>query len=343
MLFGRRRPTVGRKASGGRIHSAPRPTAGRRLSRRLKSAFLGASRQASASADAKDAFGRRRPTVGRKASGGRIHSARRPTVGRRLSRRLKSAFQGASRQASASADAKDAFGRRRPTVGRKASRGRIHSAPRPTIGRRLSRRLKSAFQGASRQASASADTKSAFPVGAGRPSAVRPPEAEFIRRPGPTAGRRLSRRLKSAFQGASRQASASADAKDTLPVGAGRPSAARPLEAEFIRRPGPTVGRRLSRRLKSAFQGASRQASASADAKDAFGRRRPTVGRKASGGRIHSAPRANRRPQASRSNSFATIPVIPVGGGRPPRAPGAPACGRPPPGDGPHNRGTAPA
>jgi hypothetical protein len=234
-------------------------------------------------------FGRRRPTVGHKASRGRIHSAPRPTAGRRLSRRLKSAFLGASRQASASADARDAFGRRRPTVGRKASGGRIHSAPRANR----------------------------------RPQAFTPIEIGLLRRFAPGVGLRRRKRC--------------------FPVGAGRPSAARPPEAEFIRRPGPTAGRRLSRRLKSAFLGASRQASASADAKDAFGRRRPTVGRKASGGRIHSAPRANRRPQASRSNSFATIPVIPVGGGRPPRAPGAPACGRPPPGDGPHNRGTAPA
>jgi hypothetical protein len=34
-----------------------------------------------------------------------------------------------------------------------------------------------------------------------------------------------SRRLKSAFNGAARQASASADAKNPLPVGAGRPLA----------------------------------------------------------------------------------------------------------------------
>jgi hypothetical protein len=53
--------------------------------------------------------------------------------------------------------------------------------------------------------------------------------------------------LKSAFKGAPRQASASADAKDTLPVGAG-------FHADW----------------KSAFQGAPRQASASADARDTF-------------------------------------------------------------------------
>jgi hypothetical protein len=58
--------------------------------------------------------------------------------------------------------------------------------------------LKSAFQGAPRQASAFADAKGTFPVGAG-----------------------LHADWKSAFQGAPRQASASADAKDTLPVGAG--------------------------------------------------------------------------------------------------------------------------
>jgi hypothetical protein len=89
-----------------------------------------------------------------KAPGGRIHSARRPTVGRRLLCRLKSAPQGAPRQASASADAKPPPGRRRPTV-----------------GRRLLCRLKSASQGAPRQASASADAKNPLLVGTGRPSA----------------------------------------------------------------------------------------------------------------------------------------------------------------------------
>jgi hypothetical protein len=271
-------------------------------------------------------------------------------------------------------------------------------------------------------------------VGAGRPSATRPLEAEFIRRPGPTVGRRLSRRLKSAFLGASRQASASADARDAFRSAQAdrRPQAFTPIEIGLLRRfapgvglrrrkrhpPGrhrPTVGRKASggrihsapranrrpqaftpieigllrrfapgvglRRRKrhppgrrrptvgcKASRGRIHSAPRANRRPQAFtpieigllrrfapgvglrrrkrhppGRRRPTVGHKASGGRIHSAPRANRRPQASRSNSFATIPVIPVGGGRPPRALGAPACGRPPPGDGPHNRGTAPA
>jgi len=42
---------------------------------------------------------------------------------------------------------------------------------RPIVGRRLSRRLKSASPGAARWASAFADAKDAFSVGAGRPLA----------------------------------------------------------------------------------------------------------------------------------------------------------------------------
>jgi len=57
----------------------------------------------------------------------------------------------------------------------------------------------------------------------------------------PAAGRRLSRRLKSASPGAARRASAFADAEDTFPVGAGRPL------AEGLQRPnsfGAQAGRR---------------------------------------------------------------------------------------------------
>jgi hypothetical protein len=226
----------------------------------------------------------------------------------------------------------------------------LRRAPRPASA--FSRRLKSASQGAPRQASASADAKNPLPVGTGRPSAEGPwrpnsfgaqadrrpkafvpieigpsrrsaPGVGLRRRkeppPGrhrPTVGRRLLCRLKSAPQGAPRQASASADAKNPLPVGTGRPSAEGPWRpnsfgAQADRRPKasvpieigpsrrsapgvglrrrkepppgrhrPTVGRRLLCRLKSAPQGAPRQASASADAKNPLGRRRPTVGRR---------------------------------------------------------------
>jgi hypothetical protein len=119
-------------------------------------------------------------------------------------------------------------------------------------------------------ASAFADAKDNPPVGAGRPS-----------------GRRPSCRLKSAPPGAARQASAFADASD-VPRSAQidrRPKAFVPIEIGPSRRctPSvglrrrkrqssgrrrPTVGRRPPCRLKSAFQGAARQASAFADAKD---------------------------------------------------------------------------
>jgi hypothetical protein len=148
----------------------------------------------------------------------------RPIVCRRPPRRLKSAFRGAPRQASASADASDvprsaqadhpaeglhrpnSFGtlraRRRPpptqkTPSRsaqanrrpKASTGRIHSAPsapgvglcqrkrhppgrrRPTIGRRPPRRLKSAFRGACAPGVGLRRRKRHLPVGAGQPPA----------------------------------------------------------------------------------------------------------------------------------------------------------------------------
>ena len=62
--------------------------------------------------------------------------------------------------------------------------GRIHSACMPSAGRRLLRRLKSAFQGAARQASAFADAKgtSRSAQADRRPKA---PPVEFIRHPRP--------------------------------------------------------------------------------------------------------------------------------------------------------------
>jgi hypothetical protein len=122
-------------------------------------------------------------------SGG-LFDRRRPTVGRRLSRRLKSAFRGAARRASAFADAK----------------GILRSAQADRRPEAL-RRLKSAFQGAARRASAFADAK----------GILRSAQADH--RP------KALRRLKSAFRGAARRASAFADAKGDSSVGAGRPSA----------------------------------------------------------------------------------------------------------------------
>ena len=65
-------------------------------------------------------------------------------------------------------------GRCAPGVGLRRRKRHPPGRRRPTAGRRPSRRLKSAFQGAARRASAFADAKSAFPVGAGRPLAEGP-------------------------------------------------------------------------------------------------------------------------------------------------------------------------
>jgi hypothetical protein len=99
---------------------------------------------------------------------------------------------------------------------------------RPTVGRRPSRRLKSAFPGAMRRASASADASERFSVGAGRPLAERP-----------------SRRLKSEFiPGAPRAGRRPPPTQGTF-FGRRRPTVGRrPLQVEFIRRSRPTVGRR---------------------------------------------------------------------------------------------------
>jgi hypothetical protein len=63
------------------------------------------------------------------------------------------------------------FGRYAPGVGLRRRKGCLFGRRRPTVGRRPSRRLKSASSGAMRQASAFADAKDAFLVGAGRPLA----------------------------------------------------------------------------------------------------------------------------------------------------------------------------
>jgi hypothetical protein len=143
------------------------------------------------------------------------------------------------RRASACADAKDAFlvGAGRPA---EASGGRIHSACGLVVGRRLSRRLKSASSGAMRRASAFADAKDAFLVGAGRPS------AEGLWRPnsfGVWAGRwpEAFAPIEIGLFGRYAPGVGLRRRKGCL-FGRRRPTVGRrPLEAEFIRRAGRLV------------------------------------------------------------------------------------------------------
>jgi hypothetical protein len=93
------------------------------------------------------------PAAGFRADGHRPSRALR--AGRRLSCRLKSAFSGASRRASAFADARDVFSF---GAGRPMAEGLGADGNRPS-------------EALARQASAFADAKSVFPVGAGRPMA----------------------------------------------------------------------------------------------------------------------------------------------------------------------------
>ena len=205
----------------------------------------------------------------------------------------------------------------------------VHRGPDPSSPRRL----KSAFQGAMRRASAFADAKDTFPVGAGRPSAKGPPR--------PNSFGMQADRWPKAFVpikiGPSRRCTPSVGLRRRKRQSSGRrrPTVGRrPLEAEFIRRAGrprakglradgnrplqalrakcrppptqatflgrrrPTVGRRPSCRLKSAFQGAARQASAFADASDVPRSAQADRWPKAPPGRIHSAcrPTVGRRP-----------------------------------------------
>jgi hypothetical protein len=149
-----------------------RRTVGRRPSRRLKSAFSGAPRQASASADARN--------VPRLAQADRwpkaftpieIGLSRRDAPGVGLRRREERFSVGAGRPLAEGLRRPNSFGTPRAERQPPPTRGTFPGRRRPTVGRRPSRRLKSAFSGAPRQASASADAKNAFPVGAGRPSA----------------------------------------------------------------------------------------------------------------------------------------------------------------------------
>jgi hypothetical protein len=152
---------------------------------------------------------------------------RRPTAGRRPPRRLKSAFQGAcapsvglrrrkrlslrsaqaNRRPKAFTPIEIGLQRRcTPGVGLRRRKRPPPGRRRPTAGRRPPRRLKSAFRGACAPGVGLRQRKRP-PPGRRRPTiGRRPSQAEFIRHP-------------------PRQASASANAKDPLPVGAGRPPA----------------------------------------------------------------------------------------------------------------------
>ena len=194
-----------------------------RLSRQLKSASPGASRQASASANAGCPFGRRRPTIGQRPLEAEFirHACRPPKaftpikIGlprrSRAKRRPPPTQRGLFRSAQAD---------RRP----KAPQGRIHSTPKAftpiEIG--LPRRLRARHQPPPTQ-------KAFFSVGAGRPSAEGPPRPNSFgtlrarRRPPPTqethfrsaqADRWPKAPQAEFIRRTPRQASASANAKD---------------------------------------------------------------------------------------------------------------------------------
>jgi hypothetical protein len=139
----------------------------------------------------------------------------------------------------------------------KAPGGRIHSAHKPTAGRRPSRRLKSAFQGAARQASAPPALRArrrpkAFmppptqrdtsPVGAGRPksaSKASAPGVEFIRHTETPS--RSAQAFTPIEIGLPRRCAPGVGLRRRKrhPPGRRRPTAGRrPLEAEFIRHTG---------------------------------------------------------------------------------------------------------
>jgi hypothetical protein len=196
------------KASGGRIHSAHMPTAGRRPSRRLEIGLLRRLRATRRPPPTQRALFRSAQADHRpKASGGRIHSAHpAPGVG---PRRRKEAFSG----------------RRRPTVGRRppevefirrAGRplaesppGRIHSAhPTPGVGLRRRREC--------------------FSVGAGRPLAEGPPRSNSF-----DGQNRPPGRIHSAHP------APGVGLRQRKERGRRRPTVGRrPFEAEFIRRAG---------------------------------------------------------------------------------------------------------
>jgi hypothetical protein len=267
-----------------------------------------APRQASASANAGCPFGRRRPTVGRRPP--RPNSFGAPRARHRPPPTQRALFR------SAQAD-------RRP----KAPQGRIHSArPAPGIG---PRRHKERFSGrrrptvgrrppkaefirhTPRQASASADTKNALPVGAGRPSAEGPPRPNSF---GAHADRRpkaftpieigLPRRSRARRRPPPTQRtlfrSAQADRRPKAPRGR--------IHSAHM----PTAGRRPSRRLKSASSGAGALGVGLRRRKRrTFGRRRPTVGRrppKAEFIRRAGRPSAEGLPRPNSSGAFRRPP-----------------------------------
>jgi hypothetical protein len=159
----------------------------------LKSAFPGATRQASAFADASD--------VPRSAQAGRwlkafapieIGLPRRDAPGVGLRRREDGSVQ-AGRWLKAFAPIEIGLPRRdAPSVGLRRRKRQSCGRRRPAVGRRLSRRLKSAFPGATRQASAFADAGNVFRSAQAErwPKAFAPIEIGLYRRL--RAGRRPS-------------------------------------------------------------------------------------------------------------------------------------------------------
>jgi len=150
-------PGVGLRRREGCLFGRRRPTVGRRLSRRLKSASPGAARRASASADASDAPRSAQADRWPEALRGRIHPAcpapgvglrrrkgclfgrRRPTAGRRLSRRLEIGLSGRCAPGVGLRRREECLsGRRRPTVGRRPLEAEFIRR-RPTAGRRPQR------------------------------------------------------------------------------------------------------------------------------------------------------------------------------------------------------------
>jgi hypothetical protein len=209
-------PGVGLRRRGACFFGRRRPTVGRRLLCRLKSAFKGA-----------DA-----PGVGLRRRGACFFGWRRPTVGRRP---LEAEFIRRAGRPPAEGSVpieiglrrreEGLSGRRRPTVGRRPPEAEfIRRAGRPPAEGSVPieiglRRREEGLSGRRRPT-------------VGR----RPPEAEFIRR----AGRRPKAlcRLKSAFEGADAPG-VGLRRRGACFFGRRRPTVGRrPLEAEFIRRAG---------------------------------------------------------------------------------------------------------
>jgi hypothetical protein len=150
----------------------------------------------------------------------------------------------------------------------------VHRGPDPSSPRRL----KSAFQGAMRRASAFADAKDNPPVGAGRPrpKAFVPIEIGLPRRCTPSVGlRRRKRHLPRSAQ-ADRRPKASPRPNSFGMQADRRPKASVPIKIGLPRRCTPSVG--LRRRKRRSSVGAGRP-----------------LAEEASPGRIHSACRPSGR------------------------------------------------